>query len=188
MAFLSNTQRAAAQGATVIAALLVSFDFTDAPAFYWTGDGPLKTADGQIWDGTSGLGQVDGLSAPVGTSAPQATFTLSGVSARVAALARQQSALVKGREVRVSVQFCAEDLALLDAPVEVYSGSLDVMTYQALGSGIFSVQTTAESPWTGRNKPPFGFLTDADQQARYPGDRGLELVAGLVAKTILWPS
>lgn len=188
MAFLSEVVAAAAAGETVRQAVLAHFDFLGQPGWYWMGSGDLRTADGQIWEGVGTLASIDGLDVPVGTTAPVATFTLSGVDVRVAALARQQSALVKGRDVRVLVQFYTEDWILLDAPVEVWSGSLDVMTYRALGEGKFIVSVTAESPWTGRNKPPFGFLNDTDQQARFPGDRGLELVGSLPNKAINWPT
>lgn len=188
MSFLSATQAAAAQGLTVRIAVLAQFDFVGDPRWYWMGDGPLRTADGQVWEGTAGLAQISGLTTPIGTSAPQATFALSGVDARVAALARRQSATVKGREVRVLVQFYTDALALLDAPVEVWSGDLDVMTYEVRDDGTYVVSVTAESPWASRSKAPFGFLNDTDQQARFPADRGLELVASLPGKAINWPS
>ncbi len=169
--------------------MLVYFDFGDAPGRYWLGGfGPLVTADGQIWEGDGGLGAVDGLDVPIGTSAPVATFTMSGVDVRVAALARQQSALVKGRLVQVFVQFFTDDIALLDAPVVAWTGILDVMTYRGLGEGKYAVSVTAETEWAARNKPPYGYLTDTDQQARFPGDRGLELVASLPGKAINWPA
>ncbi|GAB6842383.1 hypothetical protein HNR00_003591 [Methylorubrum rhodinum] len=192
MPFLTATQAAVAAGRTVRLAVLAYFDFADGPGRYWLyGAGPLVTGDGQTWDGTGTLAQIDGLDVPVGTTAPKATFTMSGVSARIAALARSQSANVRGRDVRVLVQFYVEAtggaIVRLDDPIEVWSGEMDVMSYDALGNGQFSVSVSAEGPWTARNKPPFGFLTDTDQQARFPGDRGLELVASLPGKAINWP-
>lgn len=188
MAFLSATQAAAARGQTVRIAVLAFFDFVGDPRWYWIGSGPLRTADGQVWEGTGSLATISGLATPIGTTAPSATFGLSGVDARVAALARKQSSTVKGREVRVYVQFYTDDLALLDAPVEVWSGDLDLMTYEVHDDGTYSVTVTAESPWANRSKAPYGFLNDTDQQARFPGDRGLELVGSLPGKAINWPS
>lgn len=188
MAFLSGVQAASAAGLTVRPAVLAHFDFLGQPGWYWMGFGPLVTADGQVWDGTGAMARIDGLNVPIGTTAEAATFTLSGVDVRVAALARQQSALVKGRDVRVLVQFYTDEWGLADDPVEVWSGILDVMTYRALGEGRFAVSVTAENVWSGRNKSPFGFLNDTDQQARFPGDRGLELVGSLPNKAINWPT
>lgn len=188
MAFLSAVQAAAAAGLTVRPAVLAHFDFLGQPGWYWMGNGPLITADGQVWDGTGAMASIDGLNVPIGTTADVATFTLSGVDMRVAALARQQSALVKGRDVQVLVQFYTDEWGLADLPVNIWGGTLDVMTYLALGDGKFAVSVTAEGEWASRNKPPFGFLNDTDQQARFPGDRGLELVGSLPNKAINWPT
>lgn len=188
MTIFPATIAAALAGRVVRAAHLVAFDFLDDPRWYWLGFGPLRTADGQVWEGTGGIGEVDGLTFAIGTAAPQTTFKLSGVDARVIALAQQQSDRVKGREVRVYVQFLDENLALLDDPFEIWWGTLDVMTYEAAGNETYTVTASAEGVWTGRNKPPFGYFTDADQQARHPGDRGLEQVGSLPGKTITWPA
>ncbi len=187
MSFLSSTVRAIMAGVTVRGALCVKMDFTDGANFYWAGFGPLRTADNQIWDGTNNLASVSGLASAIGTIAPQTTFTMSGVSARVAALARSQSDLVKGRDVDVAIQFFADDWSLLDF-LPVWSGEMDRMTYKASGDGTFVVSLSAEGVWTGRSRPPFGLYTDADQQSRFPGDRGLEQVGSLPGKTINWPS
>lgn len=168
-------------------ALLAWFDFVDDPRWYWTGFGPLRTTDDQIWEGTAGLTAISGLDVPIGTTAPQVTFTLSGTDPRMLVLARNQSDLVKGRAVQVFGQLFDEDWQVEGAQFHIWTGDLDVMTYNVSGEGTYTVQLTAESIWAGRRKPAFGFLTDTDQQARFPGDRGLELVASLPGKTIRWP-
>ena len=186
MPFLNATLAAAARDQTVRLAVLVYFDFADAPGRYWLGYGPLRTADGQTWQGTGALASIEGLDAPTGTTAPKATFTMSGVDVRVAALVRASAAKVRGREVNVYVQFYDDDWAPLDDRISVWSGELDIPTYNMLGDGKYSVSVSAEGPWTARAKPPFGFYSDTDQQARFPGDRALELMASLVGKAVNW--
>lgn len=190
MPFLSATQAAIAAGHTVRLAVLCEFDFVGGAGRYWLGFGPLLTADGRRWEGTGALGKIEGLDVPVGTTAPKTTFTLSGVDARAAALVRQQGAAVRGRDVRVLLQFYQEtggEIVRFDAPVEAWSGEMDLPRYDALGGGKFAVSVAAEGPWAARNKPPFGFYTDTDQQRRWPGDRGLELMASLPGKVVNWP-
>lgn len=187
MAFLTTPTRAALSGVTVRLALLTYFEFADDPRRYWMGFGPLQTLDGPTWEGTAGLASISGLNVPIGTIAQQVSFSLSGVDARVAALARRQSDAVKGRPVTVFLQIFNEDWSLLGNPLHVWSGDLDVMSYDADGDGTYTVSVSAESIWATRRKPSFGFFTDADQQARSPGDRGLELMASLPNKTIIWP-
>lgn len=187
MSFL-GADAAAVSGPVARLALLAWLDFADDPRWYWSGFGPLRTGDGQVWEGTAGLASISGLSVPIGTAAQQVTFSLSGVDPRVLVLARQQSARVKGRDCAVYLQLFNEDWSLRGPVRHVWSGALDVMTYKAEGDGTYVVELTAENLWAGRRKPPFGFYTDADQQARFPGDLGCQFVASLPGKTIAWPS
>lgn len=187
MSFLSSAALAAVSKGSVKLALLAHFDFVDDPRRYWMGFGPLRTLDSANWEGTAGVGEISGLNVPIGTVAQQVSFSLSGVDARVAKLARRQSDLVKGRAVTVYVQIFNEDWSPLGTPLHVWSGELDVMSWEQGDDGTFVVKVSAESIWAARRKSPFGFYTDADQQARSPGDRGLELMASLPGKTITWP-
>lgn len=186
MSFLGADAEAVA-GPVARLALLAWFDFEDDPRWYWTGFGPLRTSDGQLWEGTGELATISGLAQPLGTVAQQVTFALSGVSAHVAALAKRQSDRVKGRDCAVFIQIFNEDLSLRGPRRHVWSGSLDVMTYKG-SDGVYTVELTAESIWAGRRKPAFGYYTDADQQARFAGDYGCQFVASLPGKTITWPS
>ncbi|MFY9292685.1 MAG: hypothetical protein WAP03_18625 [Methylorubrum rhodinum] len=190
MPFLSEAQAAVIDSLSVRLAVLCEFDFVGEIGRYWLGFGPLRSADGRLWQGTGNLAKIDGLDVPVGTSAPKATFTLSGVDARAAALVRMKGAAVLGRDVRVLVQLYRDvdgGLETVEAPFEAWSGEMDLPRYDVLGEGKYAITVSAEGPWTARNKPPFGFYTDTDQQARFPGDRGLELVASLPGKAINWP-
>lgn len=187
MSFLGSDAPAVADPVARLA-LLAWFDFADDPRWYWTGFGNLQTSDGQVWEGTNEVASISGLAMPLGTAAQQVTFALSGVSARVAALARQQSARVKGRDCAVFIQIFNPDWSLRGPRRHVWSGALDVMTYKFDGAGTYTVELTAENIWAGRRKPAYGFYTDADQQARFPGDLGCQFVASLPGKTINWPS
>ncbi len=186
MSFL-GADAAAVTGPVARLALLAWFDFVGDPRFYWTGFGPLRTSDGQLWEGTSGVTGISGLAMPLGTASQQVSFSLSGVDPRIMALAQQQSDRVKGQDCAVFVQLFNEDWSLRGPRRHAWSGALDVMTYKA-GDGVYTVELTAENIWAGRRKPAHGYYTDADQQARYPGDLGCQFVASLPGKTINWPS
>lgn len=186
---LSTTVAAAAAGRTVRVALLVEFDFADGVSRLHDGIGPVTTNDGRTFDGVGELGNVEGLEQALSGSAPQATFTLSGVSPAFIARAKDGADLVKGRIVSVMLQFMdVTTEAVLDTPVVVWTGIMNVMTYTATGPGQRSITVSAESPFSGRRRPAFALYTDRDQNARHPGDRGLEQVASLVNKTIRWPT
>lgn len=171
---------------TVCVSRLVFMDFVDAPRRWWVGFGALETG-GHTWQGTGAMIAIDGIGAGIGTSADSVTFTLSGVDPEIVALAAQARARVKDRRVVVYEQFFDNDTwQPIDEPQVEYVGKMDRMRFLGEGPGSASVVVTAESLWTGRNRSPFSLLTDRDQNARFPGDRGLERVAELVNKSIIW--
>ena len=176
---------------TVAATFLVHMDFRGAPRRWWMGAGVLD-AGGYEWVGMGSLIQIDGLDANSGMAAAATTFTLSGVDPEILALVRGASNRVKDRRVRVYIQFfTSEDSGQpawtpLDQAISGWSGRMDQIKYSGQGATSRSVNLTAESLWTNRNRPPFGRYTDGDQKARSPNDRGLEEIAGLVNKTIRW--
>lgn len=193
MGFFPQTIAAKLAGREIGASLLCFMGFKDTPRRWWMGLGDLA-AGGHIWQGTGDLIQIEGLEQALGTAAPKTTFTLSGVDATVVSLARQASARVKDRPCQVYIQFFEiapggdqMPWAPLDAPYAIWSGIMDQMSYAADGPSQRRVTLTAESIWTGRRRPAYGFWTDRDQQSRFPGDRGLEQVVSLVQKTIRWP-
>lgn len=187
MSFLGS-DAAAVSGNSARIAYLAWFDFAGDPRWYWTGFGPLRTSDGQIWEGTAGVASISGLSQPIGTVAQQVTFALSGVDPRIIAAARRQSDSVKGRDCAVFIQLFDDAWQTVGARRHVWSGAMDVMTYKASSDATYTVELSAENLWAGRRKPPHGYYTDADQQARFPGDVGCQFVASLPGKTINWPS
>lgn len=178
----------------IAASLLCFMDFRVTPRRWWMGFGTLE-AGGHSWQGMGELIQIEGLEQPIGTVAPKTTFQLSGIDATVVSLARNASDRVKDRRCTVYLQFfditpndaSVAPWTLLDAPFAIWSGKMDQMTYSAQGPAQRSVTLTAESLWTNRHRPVFGLWSDRDQNARFPGDRGLEQVPSLVKKQVRWP-
>lgn len=194
MGFFPETIAAKLAGRTVAASLLVHMDFREEDRRFWFGFGGLE-AGGHTWQGTGELIQIDGLEMPIGTVAPKATFTLSGIDAALVTLARNASDRVKDRRATIYIQFfdvtpddaSVEPWSRLDEPFAVSSWLMDQMTYSAQGASERSISLTAESLWTNRRRPAFGLYTDRDQNKRFPGDRGLEQVPSLVQKQSRWP-
>lgn len=194
MGFFPQTIAAKLAGREIGASLLCHMDFRVTARSWWMGFGNL-VAGGETWLGTGEMISIDGLDMPVGTTAPRTTFSLSGVDAAIVNLARNASDRVKDRRCTVYLQFFeiapsdgqVAPWAPLDAPYAIWSGIMDQMTYAAEGPSQRTVTLTAESIWTGRRKPAYGRYTDRDQNARFPGDRGLEQLPDLVQKTIRWP-
>ena len=166
-------------------AALVWMDFAGGAKRWWTGFGTLETA-GHAWEG---LGDLIGIS-PIDTSydlsAQPLTFTLACTPEMLAKAlnAKQQ---VRDRTVMVYSQlFAVEAMASftpggdeilrgqpIGSPFVMFSGTMQRMPWRATANDR-TLSLEAEGLFFRRNSPPRGRWTDADQKARWPGDRGLE--------------
>lgn len=186
----SATIKAQLAGERVRVDALVEFSFVSQTIRLWNGSGTLPTADGKSWEGIAGIGRIDGLEQSVDGTAPEQTFTLSGVDARFAALAKGSADEYYRRPVAVYLQFFDDDWQTLDNPFAIslrHMERLKATRTQSDEGFVYTVSITAETPFTTRRRPPFSYYTDRDQQLRFPGDRGCEEVAGIDGKKIIWP-
>ncbi|WP_342163081.1 hypothetical protein [Methylobacterium sp. SD21] len=177
--------RAAAAGETVRGALLAFFDFANAPTRVHDGFGPLS-AGGYVWQGIGVLGAVSDIEAAVGGQAPPVTFTLSGTGQEIRDDVMNAKERVKGRACSVSLQFFGDDLVALGSPYVLYRGIMDRLVHQASDVNTWTAQLTAETLFARRGLPPFGSLTDRDQQRRFPGDIGLFMVPAMQNRRRPW--
>lgn len=186
MPFFSETAAAALAGRTVRVSQLVFLDFASQPMRVWLGFGTL-VAGGFAWSGLGELGSISGLESPLGGTAPVTTLALSGVKPELVSAARNASAEVKRRAAVIYLQFFDEAWQVLDAPYAVMSGVMDQISISAPEVETRRVEVTVEWLFTRRAIPPFGMLSDRDQKALYPGDRGLEQMVAMQNKSTTWP-
>ena len=186
-------------------AYLVRFDFTSETVRLWQGNGRLKTNDGSRWLAIGQLGSMSGIEQAVNGEAPEMSFTLTirddpededpaGIS--ILRLARDEfEAEVKGRLVYVLAQFFGVDDPAdpdnqrpLDNPFPIACGRCLTPSFNLdKRSGERSVTIKAESLFSLRSRPNFATYTDADQQKRFPGDKGFQFMGNLVSKVVAWP-
>lgn len=192
MPLFSSTVAAHLAQRTVAPGMLVFMDFESAPKRWWMGNYTLTTG-GHDWQGVGSLISVSAVPAPIGTTAQPVTFTMSGVNAEIVTLCRQADSRVRDRSVIIYLTFfehAETDGGMqwqpLDSPVAIWSGKMGSPKYQASGPSARTVSLTAENLWSGKRVPPFGLYTPRDQEARYPGDKGLRQMPG-PDKTIFWP-
>lgn len=195
MGLFPETIAAALAGAKVECVELVRFAFTTEPVFLWTGNGLLRTSDGQVWQGIGQLASMEGIEQAVNGEAPEASFTLSGIDAQIMRLARDEfEAEVKGSIITIFLQFFGvededdpDNQRVLDRPYPIWSGRCLKPSFTLDEGGGRAVTITAESLFTLRSRPQYAMFTDSDQRRRFPGDRGFEFVGSLVSKTVTWP-
>lgn len=164
-------------------AVLVHMDFKDTPRRWWTGFGDLQ-AGGHTWQGVGDLISISPISSAYQISAEQVTFELAATP-EMLALSLDAKARVRDRAVTIYLQLMATDGVTVagsdivsgqpvGSPMALYSGTMQRMPWGADGPGKRTIRLECEGLFFRRNQPPRGRWTDADQKARYPGDRGLE--------------
>lgn len=153
----------------------------------WQGFGALRTNDGRQWAGIGQLGQIGELESAIGGSAPQASFTLSGVDPSLIADALNVDNEVFNRDCNVYIQFFDVDFKPLDNPYVLWAGLMDTMRVRQNGPDECSVELTAETIFARRSLPPLGNLSSREQRRFYPGDTGLDLIPSLMSTVAIWP-
>lgn len=191
MSIFPETIEAALGGRAVRASFLVLFDFATEPMRLWTGAGKLE-AGGHDWMGLGEIGTISGLEQAVNGEAPETSFVLSGINSDIVRLARDEfDEEARDRLVQVLIQFHNyeddQPLELFDEPYAVWGGRMQNARFELEGPSSRKITVTAESLFALRSRPTFSQYTDADQKARFAGDRGFEFVSTLINKVVTWP-
>jgi hypothetical protein len=185
------------RGGQIAADYLIFMDFADAPRRVWTGWGDLVTA-GHTWQGIGDLIGVSEIPASTSATAESVTLTLQGATSEMQELARAAKSRVQDRQIVIYQQFflvAPDDEAVqpwspLLPAFAVYSGKMDRMAYSAERGNdaeyMRTIELTTYGLFTNRNAPPNGRWTDADQQRRYPGDKGCERMSLYAGYSPVW--
>ena len=178
------------KGGTVRLPALVYFDFRDQPMGVWGGEYDLVagTSGNMItWLGLNRAGIVSGIKGigqSANVAASQMEFTLSGVDATVMTVFKDEDrADYVGRMVGVYGLFCDADWQPIAAPFAVGAGIMGTATAdrrEGKNGWVRTITLPATNIFAGRGIAPASFLTDRDQQQRYPGDTGLKQIAQLL--------
>jgi hypothetical protein len=112
---------------------------------------------------------------------------LSGVSADAVARVKAAESEAIGRTMQIFLQFFDEDWQPLDGPISLRKGRMTGFAFSGAGPVNRSIVVRAEGALLARGRPPGTYLSDAEQNARFPGDKGLEFVASLQNATVVFP-
>lgn len=164
---------------SIAEAVLCWMDFATGAKRWWAGFGDLDHA-GYRWSGTGDTIGISDLTTDYQMSADPVSFDLAATP-EMMALAQANPTAVRGRTVIVYGQLFSTLASAavsawqpLGSPFALFSGTMGQMTYAADGASNRKISLQCEGLWVRRNAPPRGLLTDRDQQARYPGDKGCE--------------
>jgi len=170
---------------TVQPVFFAKFEFpSDDPTshvFLWTGKGD-KTWNGDTY---SGLGDLGNLSFPQENSQGATggvVFGINGIPSNNTSLALTEN--YQNFPCYVWLGALDDSGSIIADPYLMFSGLMDVMEMTDDGSSA-EITLKAEGFAYGVG-PSNARYTDEDQQREFPGDTGLEFVAGLQSKEVFW--
>lgn len=159
----------------------VELDTEDGYLRYSSADRSL-TFSSMTFTGLGDLGTISPLREPTDLSAEGITITLTGIPDTHIDLALDTA--IQGRRARIWLGFLDANYAIIVDPVLLFVGRMDNQSI-TLGD-VATVMTNIESRMADWDRPRVRRYTDADQQARFPSDRGLEYVSDTAEKVIDW--
>lgn len=177
----------------------VEFTFRSQTMACWEGFGPLDAPafGGPVFLGIGNMGRIGPLQLGSVAQTEGVIFELSGLDPSFFAAAQDQANEVRGRQCRIyflffnniSVNPAIPDWALVDARAR-RTFEMDRIKTSVNMEGdtpTMLLSLSAEPILATKNAKPNAYLTDADQRARYPGDRILERIGELAMhQTIIW--
>lgn len=164
--------------------LFVEMEFDEGTLNFFTGIGTLSW-DSKTWTGAGHLLGVEPAEETASIEARNATFVLSGMPESVVALALGSD--YQGRAARIWFGALDDSLAVIADPVRIFSGFMDVMTIDDDPNGA-RIAVTAENSLVVLRRAQERRYTPEDQKLDFPDDTGLQYVAALQDKAIVWGS
>lgn len=160
---------------------------TDPVVRLWLGFGNIQPGvnvfdpGGAIYQGFGELKDVPAFNQLLNGAAERVDFTVSGVSGDLLLIASgDDSDAVKGKTVTVGFALMDSQWALLG---EIHWCAFYVADYLSIeqqpvdieGQIVRTITLSCGTRFTGRRRPSFGYLSNQDQQARFPGDLSCSL-------------
>lgn len=173
-------------GSSVVMALLIEADFSTQPMTLWTGIGD-RTFGGRQWQGAGNIIEISEITRlENGQADPfEVTITADEEMIRLGLLEFREEAM--DRELSVYLQFLNYEAdTALGAPWKIRDGIMRGASL-TVDTGAQTLVIKCDTLSSRRSRPAHGMLTDRDQKARYPDDRGLEFVHTIDGREILWP-
>lgn len=161
--------------------LLAKLEFDSGDFRVWSGRGDLSF-NSEIYTGVGDLGKISEVEEGVDQRAFGISLEISGVPSANISLALSEE--LQNRKAQVWLGFFDSNYALITSPVLLFRGRMDTMDIK-LGKTA-TIVVTAESRLIDWGRARIRRYTDADQQERFPGDKGFQFVSDTTEKQIVW--
>ena len=179
---LTSGMEAAVTADLVRPIVLVQCAFDSGDLNLWNGIGTL-TVSSVDYVGAGTLLSIGEISESSELQANGITVTLSGISDPLLSKARDED--YQGRELTVKLGAMDSSNGVISAPVTVFSGFMDTMVIND-SSETATIQMAVENRLIEFERTRVRRYTAEDQKIDYPNDKGLEFVAEMAEKEIVW--
>jgi hypothetical protein len=162
--------------------ILVECAFDSGALNLWNGIGTL-TVSSTDYVGAGTLLAIGEIAESSELQANGITVTLSGITDPLLAKARDED--YQGRELTVKLGAMDSSNGVISSPVTVFSGFMDTMVIND-SSETATIQIAVENRLIEFERTRVRRYTAEDQKIDYPTDKGLEFVAEMAEKEIVW--
>ena len=168
------------QSVTPFLAIDLAFDGGNFVA--WTGYGNL-TFGGTTYVGAGDFLSVSPIKESSEVQANGIDITLSGVPSDLISSALNET--YQGRSCKLHLGVLDSSNAVVSDPYVLFSGRMDLMSIDDSGETA-NINITAESRLIDLDRTRERRYTSEDQKIDFPNDKGLEFIADLQDKEIVW--
>lgn len=179
---LTSAMQSAVTADLVRPIILVQCAFDSGNLNLWNGVGNL-TVSSVDYVGAGTLLAIGEITETSELQANGITVTLSGITDPLLAKARDED--YQGRELKVLLGAMDASNGVISTPVNVFSGFMDTMVIND-SSETATIQIAVENRLIGFERTRVRRYTSEDQLIDFPNDKGLEFVADMAEKEIVW--
>lgn len=181
---LTNTMAAAIQQPIVRPVIFYEGWFKNGVLNLWSGLGEIVW-DQKVWTGTGGLLNISQVEETDQQQASGIVVSLSAVPSSKIALALAEVQRNQAGYVWLGLLDEVEDV--IDDPHIIFRGRMDAVSIED-GAESAIIKVSYENEMITLEHARELRYTDQEQQRLFPGDKGLEFIAGLQDKTLRWGS
>lgn len=181
----STDVKNALKSQTVRIVMFAELDFSSGTVYVHDSIGTY-TWGGNDWLGVGDFGSISSIEEGAEISAYSISLTLSALDSTMSSAALTEDYFM--RDVTIYMGVLDEDDALIDTPVQVWSGFMDVMTITAGATGGDSIQLSCESELAKFDRASNLKYTHANQQKKDSDDLFFEFLKDIEGVKIKWKS
>ena len=181
----STSVKNALKSQTVRIVMFAELDFSSGTLYVHDGIGTY-TWGSEDWLGVGDFGSISSIEEGSEVSPYSINLTLSALDTTMAGAALTEDYFM--RDVTVYMGILDEDDALIDTPVQVWAGFMDVMTITAGSSGGDSITLIAESELSKFDRSRNLKYTHANQQKKDSTDLFFEFLKDIEGVKVRWKS